>query len=130
ADTAGAILDLNNFDQTTGAITGGGGAGGDITLGSGNLTVNSNSALPAYAGVISGTGGLIMTGSGSLTLTGTNNYSGDTTLNSGTLIAGNNALGTGNLFQNSGVLTPTTAAGVINIGGNYTQTGGNLRLTF
>ncbi|MBV5323624.1 autotransporter-associated beta strand repeat-containing protein, partial [bacterium] len=58
ANTAGVTLDLNGFSNTIGSLTGGGTNGGNVTLGTGTLTIGSNNSSPAaYAGIISGTGG-------------------------------------------------------------------------
>jgi fibronectin-binding autotransporter adhesin len=60
----------------------------------GSLTLSSN---------MSGTGTLTKNGSGTLVLTGSNTYSGGTTLNAGNLtLQSSNALGTGTLTQSSG----------------------------
>ncbi len=71
---------------------------------------------------------LVMNGTGTQTLTGVNNYSGGTTVNSGTLIATNNGndLGTGGLTVASGGTFDynTTAAGKI-----LTLGGGVLKMT-
>ena len=40
ANTSGAILDVNGMTDTIGSLSGGGSSGGNITLGSGSLTVN------------------------------------------------------------------------------------------
>lgn len=79
--SSGALLDLNDYNNTIGNLSG----NGHISLGAGTLTLgNSNSR--SYSGSISGTGGIIKEGLGTLTLTGTNNtYSGTTTINGGTL---------------------------------------------
>ena len=104
-NTAGATLDLNNLNQTIGSLTGGGTLGGNVTLGSGTLTVNGTSSPAAYAGVISGTGGLSKAGTGTLTLSGTNTYNGATNVNAGTLVIAGNQTGNGQLIvNNAGIL--------------------------
>jgi len=56
-------------------------AGSPVTL-----SVGGNNASTTYSGVLSGTNGaLIKTGSGTFTLAGTNTYTGNTTVNGGTL---------------------------------------------
>jgi len=84
ANVAGVALDLNNLNQTIGSLAGGGATGGNVTLGSGTLTVGDTSNT-TYAGVISGTGNLVKQGTGSLTALGAHSYSGNTTVNGGTL---------------------------------------------
>ncbi|OYW74319.1 MAG: hypothetical protein B7Z37_18305 [Verrucomicrobia bacterium 12-59-8] len=95
ADAAGVVLDLNGFNQTVGALAGGGSAGGAVTLGSATLTLGGSNASTTFAGIISGAGGaLIKTGTGTLTLSGANTYTGLTTVSAGTLnVASNAALG-------------------------------------
>ncbi len=83
ANTAGAILDLNNLNQTIGSVAGGGGAGGNVILGSGALTVNSGTTT--YGGIISGSGSLVKALGGTLTLTGANSYTGATNITGGVL---------------------------------------------
>ncbi len=86
ANTSGALLDLNNFSNSLGSLSGGGTTGGHVSLGSAILTVGGANTSPgAYAGVISGTGSLVKTGTGTLQLTGFNTFSGGTTINAGTL---------------------------------------------
>lgn len=85
---AGATLDLNNNNETIGSLTGGGATGGNVTLGSGLLTVGGDNTSPgAYSGVISGTGGVTKVGTGTLTYGGTtaNTYTGLTTVTAGEL---------------------------------------------
>ena len=72
---------------------------------SGGIDVNSASNAFTVSQALSGTGSLIKRGVGSLMLSGSNSYSGGTTLSSGTLQAGNsNALGTGIVLLNAGTL--------------------------
>lgn len=73
-------LALKNFDQLLQDLSGEGG----VTLGSGNLTVQSNTDT-TFSGKVSGTGGLNKTGAGVLTLSGTSNSVGATSVNAGTL---------------------------------------------
>lgn len=86
-----AKLDLDGFDTTIGGLTSydttGASRDGNIDLGAGTLTIIQG-VDSAYSGAISGTGGLIKNGSGTLTLKGANQYSGATTVNTGTLKQG------------------------------------------
>ncbi|WP_181175673.1 autotransporter-associated beta strand repeat-containing protein [Mesorhizobium sp. B2-3-4] len=119
----GGTLDLNGFDTTATSFSG---TGGSVTLNGADLTVNS-AASTSYAGVIAdgvtGGGGLIKRGTSTLTLTGANTYSGDTTVNGGTLAlnfaapgapASNIISGASGLNMAGGVVTLTGAAGVAN----------------
>ena len=82
-------------------------------------------------GKISGTGTLTKTNSGVLTILTTNNYTGVTTINAGTLRLGNGAAAGsigGNLIQNSGTLVlnqpgSTTFSNTISGAGNFVQAG-------
>ncbi len=47
-NTAGATLDLNDFNQAIGSLAGGGAAGGDVILGSGTLTTGGNKHLDQF----------------------------------------------------------------------------------
>jgi autotransporter-associated beta strand protein len=65
----------------------------NINLSSYQLTIN-NSSASSSSGIISGAGSIVKSGLGSFTLSGANEYFGNTTISTGTLIAANNtALG-------------------------------------
>ena len=81
---SGAWLDLNNFNDTLGSLTGTGG----VALGSGTLTIGSDNSATTFSGVASGAGSLAKSGTGTLTLSGTNTFTGATAINSGTLRLG------------------------------------------
>jgi autotransporter-associated beta strand protein len=105
----GAVLDLDNFNQTIGALSGEGG----VTLGSGSLDTGGNNASTTFAGVIAGSGGLTKSGTGTFTLTGANLYGGGTTLAAGVLSVSADAnLGAaaGALSFNGGTLQVTGTA--------------------
>lgn len=118
ANVAGATLDLNNFNNTIGALNGGGATGGNVTLGSATLTIAGGNGN--YSGVISGTGGVTRTSGGNQTFNGCNNtYTGRTylwasTISTDCLADGGQASGIGasgsasaNLFFDSGALSYT-----------------------
>ena len=84
ANTAGVVLDLNNFNNMIGPLNGGGANGGNVTLGSGTLRIASGNGN--YSGAISGTGGVWRTDGGTQTFNGCNNtYTGATTLQGATI---------------------------------------------
>ncbi len=106
ANTAGANLNLNGFDGNIGILTGGGASGGNIALGSANLTTGSGNANTSYNGVISGTGGVTKIGSGNLALGNANTYTGATDVSAGTLTLDFTAASspTSNITSNSSAL--------------------------
>lgn len=111
ANTAGVALDITGFNTQIGSLTGGGTTGGNVTLGAATLTIGGDNTSPAaYAGQISGTGGITKTGNGVLTLSGTNNYTGATAVNVGTLLI-NGSISTSSL---------TTVASGATLGGTGT----------
>ena len=135
------------FDQLVGgnAFTVGGlagsssGAGYDIALQNNAgtpaavaLTVGGSTANTTYAGVLSGSGSLTKVGSNMLTLTGTNTYSGVTSINAGTLSIGStSALPGWNTADRWAISSGATLAVSNNVldadVATLTQTGTNLR---
>src|SRR5207247_337787 len=84
AVTVNGTLDLDSNNVSVGSLAG----AGTVTLGSGVLIAGGNNTTTSFFGSIGGSGGLTKTGSGTLTLGGTNNYTGTTTISSGTLAVG------------------------------------------
>ena len=99
-------LDVNSFTETIGSLTSGS-ATSEVFLGAGTLTVGDATST-TFAGVISETGDIVKAGTGTLSLTGTNTFTGDTTIDAGILELNNgsgNALdGTANIVINGGSL--------------------------
>jgi len=107
----GGALDLNNKSQTVGNFTG---TGGTVTsTGSPVFTIgNGNTGGGNFAGVIAtATGSLVKTGTGTIALSGSNTYTGGTTVANGTL-----------------ALDYTTVAGVLADTGILTLAGGTVDL--
>ena len=78
----GGRFDLNDQNETTGAIDG----SGVIDLGSGILREGVDDDSSTFSGLIVGTGSLFKLGTGTWTLAGDNSYTGQTTISAGTLI--------------------------------------------
>ncbi|SDG66878.1 autotransporter-associated beta strand repeat-containing protein [Dyella sp. 333MFSha] len=129
-DTGSAVT-MNNATQTVAGLAGGGG----IDLEGTTLTLSGNGASTTYGGVLSGTGGLIKNGSSTQVLTGSNTYSGGTTVNDGTLAFASDAnLGdaAGSLTLNGGTLEATgtgSTARDIHVGGGAIAVDGGQQLT-
>ena len=116
ANASTAILDLAGFNTQIGSITGGGSLGGNVTLGIGTLTVGGDNTSPAaFAGGISGSGGLTKIGTGTQTLSGVIGYTGATTVSQGILLFGAGASVSGT----SGITVASGAA--IGGGGSVTS---------
>ena len=123
ANVAGAGLDITGFNTQIGSLTGGGATGGNIALGANTLTIGASNTSPAaYAGAISGSGGAVTKiGSGTLTLSGTNTYTGGTSINAGTLAV------TGSLSGSAvSVASTATLGGTGTVGATTVASGGLL----
>jgi autotransporter-associated beta strand protein len=122
---AGGTVRLNGFDQTVAGITGFSGTIENGGAANATLTAGGNNLSTTYSGTIrNGSGGgslaLTKTGSGTLTLSGSNSYTGGTTVSAGILRAGsagafvNNTAYTvngGTLDLNGFALTASSLAG-------------------
>ena len=112
----GLKFNTNGYAITGSTITLSAGGGGTLSVG--EIEVNSTSA--GIDAIIAGTVGLTKTGAGTLNLTGTNTYTGGTTISAGSVQVGN-GLNPGSIVgdvTNNGGLTfgnsgSTTFAGVI-----------------
>ncbi|EDM9231665.1 AIDA autotransporter-like protein ShdA [Salmonella enterica subsp. enterica serovar Kentucky] len=101
-------LTLSGANSYTGGTTISGGtlvASNVEVLGSGDVTDNATLELNTggdFANNIGGTGSVVKSGDKTLTLSGTNSYTGGTTISGGTLVANNvEALGTGDVTNNA-----------------------------
>lgn len=118
--TVNGTFNLNNFAEAIGSLAG----SGSVTLGSGQLTTGA-SASTTFSGAISGVGGsLVKQGATTFILTGTNSYSGGTTVSAGTL-QGNSSSLQGNILNNAALVfdqaTTGTYAGVLTGNGTLTK---------
>ncbi|WP_223166583.1 phosphatase PAP2 family protein [Nonomuraea sp. SYSU D8015] len=101
---------------------------GDVTV-TMNASDGGFSAADTWRNDIGGRGGLTKTGTGALTLTGDNRYTGGTSVEAGTLVAGSpDALGRGPVTVRGGRLA-VTAAGVRVRDGYRQSSGGVLEVT-
>ena len=105
---ASGVLDLNTFNNSIGSLTGSGtvtNSGGSLAI----LTTGGNNTITNFSGNIqNGAGGLALTksGTGTFTLSGSDNFTGTTTLAGGALNLGSaNALaGAGSITFSGGTL--------------------------
>ncbi|EQB3268452.1 autotransporter-associated beta strand repeat-containing protein [Salmonella enterica] len=113
-------LTLSGANSYTGGTTISGGtlvATNVEALGTGNVTDNAVLELNTggdFTNAISGSGQVVKSGDKTLTLSGTNSYTGGTTISGGTLVANNvEALGTGDVTNNATL--------ELNTGGDFTN---------
>lgn len=114
ADTG--TVNLNNLSATLGALTG----SRNLALGSGTVSIGNNGLSTTYSGVLSGSGSLLKTGTGTLTLSATNNHTGPTRIDAGTL-----ALGAGNVLPG----TPVSIGNATLDAATFSDTVGTLDVT-
>ncbi len=120
---SGGVLDLGTSVQTSGALTLSGGTIQNGTLDAASFGVQAGTV----SAVLGGAGALTMSGPGTVTLSGSNSYTGGTTLTGGTLqIAGLGTLGspTGTLGVSGGTLDLGTS---VQTTGALTLTGGTIQ---
>jgi autotransporter-associated beta strand protein len=110
-DASGCII-RNSAGATTSTLTV---TNGVSLVGTNCVFDVTNNASLVVAGVVSGTGSLLKTGAGLLNLSSNNTYTGNTTVDSGTL-----TLNSPFLAANSTVTVNTN--GVLNLGGGATNT--------
>jgi len=127
------ILDINGLATGLGILTGNGGSITSTTAAT--LTIGNNNATGGnFTGAIGGNIALTKTGSGTQILSGTNSYTGLTTVSAGILrSATDHSIGNGDLTLNGGTLdlqsfSDTVAALTLN-SGNITGTSGLLTAT-
>jgi fibronectin-binding autotransporter adhesin len=124
----GGTLRLGAADETIGSLAGSGGTV-DLFNGSGRTLTLGDNTSTTFAGIIQGDGGsLVKIGTGTFTLTGTNTYSGNTTLESGILQLGDSGTvlaDTGTVTINGGTLQLSAANETI---GSLAGSGGTIDL--
>lgn len=107
----GATLDVA-ASQTVGSLAG----AGAITLSGGSLTAGALGTNTSFSGTITGGGGFTKVGTGTLSLTGTNAWTGATSIADGTVnVTGNGRIGSGALDVSNG--------GLLNLNGIATSVG-------
>jgi len=84
--TIGGTLTRNNGTTFSAGTLNSGNYAGAITLGASTIFNYASTSAQSLSGAISGTGALQVTGTGALTLSGVNTYTGNTTINSGSML--------------------------------------------
>jgi len=115
---SGGTFDMSSFSDTVGAVTL---TSGSITGTTGVLTGTSyDMRSGTVSAILAGTGALTKSTAGTVTLSGTNTYTGVTTINAGTLSVG--TIGNGGVAGNLGAAT-NAAANLVLGGGTLQYTG-------
>ncbi len=124
--------------ETIGALTGA--AGATVDLGANTLTTG-DAASTTFAGIMSGSGGLVKQGAGTFSITGNNTFTGSTNVKAGTLSvtgalagpvnvqSGATLIGTGSVgsltVASGGTVSPGTSIGTLKVKGNLTLQSGS-----
>ena len=109
---SGAGLDISGMSATSQTFASLTGVDGSLISLGGNTLIVGDGTSTTFAGVISGTGGFTKQGSGTLTLTGSNSYTGATTIAEGSLV-----LTSGGVLSDSTPVNITGATGVLDLSG-------------
>src|SRR4029079_14074915 len=107
---------LNSLNQAIGSLAG----AGSVVLGIATLTTGGNNTSTTFSGVISGSGGLTQAGNGTLTLSGSNTYTGPTTMNAGRIVIASGGSITSDVTTNGGLFVNNGTA----LGNQTVNTGG------
>jgi autotransporter-associated beta strand protein len=120
-----STLDLNGFSETLNGVSNVSAAGANIrnnAAGASVLTIGDLDTSSSFSGVISNTTGTLAItkiGTGTLNLSGANSYSGNTTVNAGTLVLADNAQLKFVTGATSGDNNSVSGAGTITIDGDF-----------
>ncbi|HRZ86294.1 MAG TPA: autotransporter-associated beta strand repeat-containing protein [bacterium] len=133
---SGGTLDMNNNSKMFGAMSG----TGIVNLGSGTITTGGSGANTTFGGAISGTGGIVKRGLGLMEITGSNSFTGMTSITEGKLkVTGTMAsdvtvndtatlTGSGKvdevIVNRGGILAPGNSPGTITTGSETWNAGG------
>ncbi|NBV01529.1 MAG: hypothetical protein EBS31_08960, partial [Burkholderiaceae bacterium] len=134
-NVSGGTLDIRSFNDTVGTVTLSSGVitGSTGQLTSANYNVTNTSGTTIISAILAGNGQLTKTGAGTLTLSGANTYTGDTTINAGTLkLTGSLATATDVVMTGSAVwdlqVAQTIASLTMASGNSITNTAGTSSL--
>ncbi|NKA16744.1 MAG: hypothetical protein EBV74_02310, partial [Alphaproteobacteria bacterium] len=120
----GGTLQLNDLTETVGAVTLTSGSITVVTAGNTltgtSYTLNPSSGTHSISAVLAGSVALTKSGNGTVTLSGTNTYTGVTTINAGTLSVA--TIGNGGVAGNLGQAT-NSATNIVLGGGTLKYTG-------
>jgi fibronectin-binding autotransporter adhesin len=130
AVTVTGTLDMNTYSDAIGSLAGGGTVDNVSGAGTPTLTVGGDNTSTTFSGAVQNTSGnlaLTKTGTGALTLSGTNTYTGATTVSAGTLlVTGSLASGSAVTVSNTATLSGNgTAAGTVSVASGATLAPGS-----